>query len=457
MRATRCLVALVLLAPPVAFAQTTPDGVDAFDRGDYQRAAQILTPIAERWPGADDERALFHLATMYQKGLGVPADPMRACILFSRVAFPLSPTPGRFVREAIEQLHRVQETMTSEQANECFFVAHFGFEQGSWPATFMLGPRDWIALDLSREKWRISATISRAGKDTRRDVGVMMLPGTRFLSIEHTVLMTGASRRTPRDFIEFFTWFPIPGGQWSLSWQLFEVVRDDLVSVTGARLVTISAERPPMDFSSELRELVRLQVNDSGNAAWDVRGPNPQSDVIETDAERREVSELSRLRREADARVDWTRKRDVQDVPSLMYTDSDGCRNLFVYAWSEDRTEAITVQADRNVLELSTTPRSFDLAAHPELEIEVHVSEQAEHHWPFCTDVIVLGTRRHTWRATTGRVTIELSAPGIRARLPLAYRATIRIAGAEFVSATGARVKQARQIVLSAVVGRFSD
>jgi hypothetical protein len=58
--------------------------------------------------------------------------------------------------------------------------------------------------------------------------------------------------------------------------------------------------------------------------------------------------------------------------------------------------------------------------------------------------------------ATAGVVTIELSSPGIRAQLPLAYRATIRIAGAEFVSATGVRVKEVKPIVLTAIVSRLS-
>jgi hypothetical protein len=56
------------------------------------------------------------------------------------------------------------------------------------------------------------------------------------------------------------------------------------------------------------------------------------------------------------------------------------------------------------------------------------------------------------WTAATGIVTVELSAPGVRAQAPETYRATIRIVDAEFVSASGIRVRQLRPIVLTAIL-----
>jgi hypothetical protein len=463
-RADRYVLAFVLLAPSMAFAQTLSDGVEsrqttsegvaAFNRGDYARAAQILKPIAERWVGPDDQIALFHMATMYQEGLGVGADPMRACVLFARATLPSSPTTGAYLDDASKQLQRVQDAMNDEQRRECFLIAHLGFEHGFQPATFALGLGEWIGFDLAPDTQGIIATISREGKATRREVPVMMLGGTRFLPYEHTELMTGANRGTPRHFIEFFNWFPSLGGEWSLSWQLLEVVRDDLVSVAAAILVTNSTE-PRLAPTSEWRQLVRIGVNNRGDAEWEVLGSHPQRDVIETDAERREVSELSRLRRDADARVDWTGTRNVHDAPILTYSDADGCGNFFVYGWSEDRTEAITVHADRVLTALSTSPQTFDLRVQPGLDVEVHVAESPED-WPFCTDLIVPNEkRRETWRAVSGTVTIELSPPRIRVHLPLAYRAGIWITGAEFISTTGVRIKQVKPIKLTAIVRRL--
>jgi TPR repeat protein len=64
---------------------TTADGVEAFVRGDYQRAADILKPIAEKSP-LPDYAARFLMGAMYENGLGVTADQMRACASYMRAA-----------------------------------------------------------------------------------------------------------------------------------------------------------------------------------------------------------------------------------------------------------------------------------------------------------------------------------------------------------------------------------
>ena len=151
--------------------------------------------------------------------------------------------------------------------------------------------------------------------------------------------------------------------------------------------------------------------------------------------------------------MDWTRVRDAARTPALTYSDGDGCGNAFLYAWSDDRTEAITVRFDKNRLEFSTTPRTLDAAVQKtDLEVVVHVFERPLRSWPFCTDVTVQEGPVETWRAVGGTVTIALSTPGVRAQ-PWLYRATIHIVGAEFVSATGLRVRQTQPIVLTATVG----
>ena len=67
-------------------AQTgTADGVVALARGDYQRAAEILKPIAEDLR-TNDTAAQFFMAGLYETGRGVPADPLRACALYMRAA-----------------------------------------------------------------------------------------------------------------------------------------------------------------------------------------------------------------------------------------------------------------------------------------------------------------------------------------------------------------------------------
>src|SRR5262245_37333919 len=87
-RPTAVAVIFVLLIATAARAQSTiADGVDAFMRGDYRRAADILNPIVEQSP-RPDAAAAFFLAVMYDTGLGVPADPIRACAFYGNASLP---------------------------------------------------------------------------------------------------------------------------------------------------------------------------------------------------------------------------------------------------------------------------------------------------------------------------------------------------------------------------------
>jgi hypothetical protein len=185
-------------------------------------------------------------------------------------------------------------------------------------------------------------------------------------------------------------------------------------------------------------------------------GPRKRTAAIQADAERQEEKQQKLALAAAEARVDWKLERDVRRTPALTYVDGMGCGNVFVYGWSDDRTEAIAVSADRSLLQLSTTAQSFNIATQTGLEVVVHLYPQPRRSWPFCTDIGGPERREEKWRATGGTVTIELSAPGVSPRQPNLYRATIRIVGAEFVNSSGVRVKQVRPIALTALVGSLS-
>ena len=84
-------------------------------------------------------------------------------------------------------------------------------------------------------------------------------------------------------------------------------------------------------------------------------------------------------------------------------------------------------------------------------DISVHVYDRPQQRMPFCSHVRSTGDEGGVWRAIAGTATIELT-PLFRVREPAVYRATIRLTGAEFVSATGARVRQSQPITLSTIV-----
>ena len=67
------LLSLFISFPLIAFA-TFEDGVDAFNRGDYSRAAREWQPLAN----SGDSDAARNLARLYQQGLGVKTDLIKA-------------------------------------------------------------------------------------------------------------------------------------------------------------------------------------------------------------------------------------------------------------------------------------------------------------------------------------------------------------------------------------------
>jgi hypothetical protein len=443
---TRIVAAtLFIFAASPAHAQPgTAEGVDAFVRGDYQRAADILKPIAEQSP-EPNHVAEFFMAALYDIGRGVTTDPMRACAFYIRASMDRGP----FGMQAMALVMSRRGLLSREVFEECSWRARVGFDHRFEPVAFALGPGHWIAWDLK------GATIMYEGKETRVSLPLAENRAV-ILPLRHTELAVGPTRLTRRHFIEILTWLPGTEPQkWTLRWALMEVVRNDVIGVALEQLTTISAPEPPAGGSFDVQEIVRLGVNDDGDAEWSlVEGPHPRTTVIETDADREDQEEERRqthARYAADALVDWKRAGDPHRPPVLAYVDANICGHAFVYGWSDNRTEAITVRAGRDLRDVAATAGTFDLAEPSGgFEVAVHVTEWPVRSWPFCSDVGGQALEE-TWRATKGSVTLELSPRTVDGRLRTAYRATIRIVGAEFVNGAGLRVKQVHPIALTVI------
>jgi len=149
---------------------------------------------------------------------------------------------------------------------------------------------------------------------------------------------------------------------------------------------------------------------------------------------------------------------DIRRRPTLTYGDADGCGLAFVYGWSDDRMEVITVEADAELLRLSAKPQTFDIARQPSsLKVAVHIYGGPIRSFPFCTDIVLVpGAPDERWRAIAGLITIEMLPITDSISGAPRQRATIRLSNAIFENAEGVRVSQAPPIVLTAVVGWFS-
>ena len=432
--------------PAVLRAQgDTAAGVAALARGDYQSAARLLQPIAERDTGADPA-AQFFLAGMYDAGLGVPQDPLRACALYHRAGGAREP----FATGSMRLMKAGFQRRGAEFFADCQLLGNLGFDHRFVPVTFDLGAGHSIAWTLK------GATVSYQARTTRHDMRLAGR-GAAFLPLRHTALTSGGPAPRVRHFVEVFLWQAGGRSDWRLNWHLFEVSGTDVIRIADEDALAASPVRPAAEAPEDLRELVTVRMNARGQAEWAiVSGPNPRTTTIESEEERRETRALREAENAATSRVDWKRTYDPLRPPALRYGVGQGCGHVLLYAWTDERAETIVVRLDRNALQLAAgAARTIDLASNPgPVSVTVQVYDQPLRSSLFCTDIGVSpGPATETWRAVAGTVTVQLSPPGVRAREPHLYRATIRIDNAEFLGSAGRRQRPPQPIVLSAVVG----
>lgn len=443
------VLVLLIVAGPSAGQSSTEDGIRAVQRGDYYRAAEILGPIAEDWQSRD-AAAQFFMAGLYESGRGVPADPLRACALYMRASSDLSsPYSARAM-----PLFAALASRSREFDAECQLLANLGFDHGFEPAVFDLSPGHFV-------KWTLaSADVTHNGRTRQHELGFRQ-PGTRFLTQEYTRLAGGSAGADPRHFVQIFMWVPAKPVEWQLWWHIYEIVGDDLVRVSTPSdpILAVQGEQPPSKDRFDVREHASLHVDDEGHATWALlKGPRARAERIEADAERREGREIERTRARALKDVDWKRRHDVDRPPSFAYIDGDGCGLAHLYAWTADRAEVIFVSAQLPEPGAGARTATYDIARdRADVHAEVRLYRGAQHGFDFCSDVrlVVASNLPETWLAVAGTVTVEMSAPGVRARNPAMRRATVTLRDLVLRSAEAKTVRTPGPVRLTAIVGSF--
>jgi len=387
-------------------------------------------------------------------------DRLRECALAVRVAMPqidrgIAPSP-QLQGDAQNKVHEFQASMSEAEFDECLVISWVGLEHGFVPVTYALEPGRWIDLSVR------GATIVDQGKSTLFKWGFAR-EGARFLPSRFSELATVRPDER-RHFIEIFVWTPSQPRResWQLMWYPFEVAGSELIPVGAERLLSVTAPQPPNASSLDVFSMAAIRLNNDGRVEWRVgRDADERREVITSPVERRarelQAQQEAQRQKAADDKVDWKRVGDIRRRPALTYGAADGCGLAFVYGWSDDRMEAITIEADAELLRLSAKPQTFDIARQPSaLKVAAHIYGGPMRSLPFCTDLILVpGVANERWRAIAGLITIEM-APITDVIEPPRQRATIRLTGAVFENEEGVRVTQTQPIALTALVGWFS-
>ena len=424
----------------VATVSAASDGFIALARGQHDAAAASLKPLGES-DYSHDYAAQFLMATLYHGGRGAPLDPLRACALYSRVA---NADQSPFAAAAMRLMRGLWLQRDNEWFAACQALGNLGLDHRFEATTFDLAPDHSVDWDFA------GARVTYRGKAT-------MFPfrpghrGAAYLPLRLTTLRT-APAADPRHFVEMLLWQG-RGDSWKLEWHLFEIFEDQVRHVAAHDALATRPARPAAGDAPDVRTLVDLRVNQAGLIEWSVIGPPGASGTIESEAERRQLRAEEAARDAALAKVDWSATFDVARQPALRYESNEGCGHVSLSGLTGDRAEVISVTIDKLGLGLEPGVHTLDLGRERRVAVNVHLYDRPRRESPFCTDLRDGSIDERVWRAVSGRITIELTAPGVSARHPAFYRATVRIEGAEFVGSGGRRVRQTAPIVITALVG----
>ena len=140
-------------------------------------------------------------------------------------------------------------------------------------------------------------------------------------------------------------------------------------------------------------------------------------------------------------------------VPSLRFGQASGCAGLFLYTWNENRTEVMTIRADRATVPLQNGLTTLDLAkATAGVVVRIEMTRSPRDSLPFCSDEgPVIGEQPVVWTATAGRIKVMLQ------RRPNAPFTPVSVQAENLVlrGPGGAEVKQRREIRFSAAVAEL--
>jgi hypothetical protein len=283
-----CVIAAALQAGVVA-AGSAQSWQEAYQAGDYEKAAKLLYPIVTDpdatspgvW-GTDraDDRPYRALATMHAEGRGVQADPITACSL-AMMAEMFSHHRANTLAHQPESYLAFTREYKAFRANLCGGLS----QDATLAAGRVLG---FFAFGMPETTFQVGPAIVRVGRS-----GVAVAEGTEEGFLDGAPVLVARVRPItidppenaapgvgPRHFLELLAWEHVQvqsqsARRYGLRWSVYEV-DDKSVELRASEFLDTSESWPrpalPADFDSRFHfEMIR-----SGHVRWRMDGDPPK-------------------------------------------------------------------------------------------------------------------------------------------------------------------------------------
>lgn len=148
-------------------------------------------------------------------------------------------------------------------------------------------------------------------------------------------------------------------------------------------------------------------------------------------------------------------------LPDFRYRGSDGCGQLFLYSWNDERTEVLRIELDMKTV-FGPPPagkstwegaKRFDLADAPKtlrVAVDLHPSPVYS---LYCTAVPIGADRRAIWRAVAGTLTVDVGENTGTEAAP-SFPVTAVLQNGVFEASDGRRIRPVFDLVIKTVAGR---
>lgn len=268
--------------------QPAPPGqswAEAYQAGDYQKAADLLHPIVAELTlmfESHDPEPFRHLAVMYARGLGVGRDPVVACALAQMAGGALHMLAPRFAdsplafQTAIAESEQFQGELCGPLSNEERMAA--GHAMGCY--AFGMPEEVLTVGEHSVRVGRRGIALADDGDEKLR--GLLDCP-LIVARVRVTALQPpddAAPGVKARHFLEMFSWHggwnPRDGrAMYELRWHVYEM-RDDTLEMVGMWPLDAASIWPRPALPADLDARLTLEMIRSGHVRWRLDGAPPK-------------------------------------------------------------------------------------------------------------------------------------------------------------------------------------